>query len=251
MRRREQRAIDLCRGGLARFALVSACLVLASVPGKTAGADERLGECSAVLAELLAIPEGIPRSILDKAECVIILPSVKRFALGIGGSYGKGALICRRGDRFDGDWGAPAMVRLEGGNIGFQVGGQATDYLLLVMNPRGVESILKSKTKLGVDAAAVAGPKGRSAEAATDAYMTAEILSYSRSRGLFAGVSVAGSTLRQDSNANRNIYGREIPVREIALGENVPIPGGAAELVKLLQKASPRNESLVPSSDNR
>jgi lipid-binding SYLF domain-containing protein len=143
------------------------------------------------------------------------------------------------------------MVRLEGGNIGFQVGGQATDYLLLVMNPRGVESILKSKTKLGVDAAAVAGPKGRSAEAATDAYMTAEILSYSRSRGLFAGVSVAGSTLRQDSNANRNIYGREIPVREIALGENVPIPGGAAELVKLLQKASPRNESLVPSSDNR
>jgi lipid-binding SYLF domain-containing protein len=236
---------------LARFALVSACLVLASVPGKTAGADERLGECSASLAELLAIPEGIPQSILDKAECVIILPSVKRFALGIGGSYGKGALICRRGDRFDGAWGAPAMVRLEGGNIGFQVGGQATDYLLLVMNPRGVESILKSKTKLGVDAAAVAGPKGRSAEAATDAYMTAEILSYSRSRGLFAGVSVAGSTLRQDSNANRNIYGRELPVREIALGENVPIPEGAAALVNLLQKASPRNESLVPRSNKQ
>lgn len=251
MRNWNRRAIESGRAGLARFALASACLVLASVPGKTAGADERLGECSTALAELLDIPEGIPRNILDKAECVIILPSVKRFALGIGGSYGKGALICRRGERFDGDWGAPAMVRLEGGNIGFQVGGQATDYLLLVMNPRGVESILKSKTKLGVDAAAVAGPKGRSAEAATDAYMTAEILSYSRSRGLFAGVSVAGSTLRQDSNANRNIYGREIPVREIALGENVPVPEGAAELVRLLRKASPRNGSLVPGGDKR
>ena len=236
---------------MAQVALALAWLILASVPGKSAGADERLGECSTALAELLDIPEGIPKSILDKAECVIVLPSVKRFALGIGGSYGKGALACRRGERFDGPWGAPAMVRLEGGNIGFQVGGQATDYLLLVMNPRGVESILKSKAKLGVDAAAVAGPKGRSAEAATDAYMTAEILSYSRSRGLFAGVSVAGSTLRQDWKANRNVYGREIPVREIALGENVPIPEAAAELVRLLQKASPRNESLVPSRDSR
>lgn len=246
-----QRLKGHCVNCAACFLLTLASLLHGSALHAYAAADERLGKCSAALAELLNIPEGIPQSILDKAECVIVLPSVKRFALGIGGSYGKGALVCRRGDLFNGPWGAPAMVRLEGGNIGFQVGGQATDYLLLVMNPRGVESILKSKTKLGVDASAVAGPKGRSAEAATDAYMTAEILSYSRSRGLFAGVSVAGSTLRQDWGANRKLYGREIPVREIALGENVPVPEAAEELVKLLQNASPRNESLVPSSESQ
>ena len=159
-------------------ALLLVILMLEPSPAVAAKVHQRLARCATVVEEILNVPDGLPRELLDKAECVVVIPSMKKFALGIGGSYGRGAMTCRRGENFTGSWGSPAMVRLEGGNIGFQLGGQATDFFLLVMNPKGAESMLKSKVKLGADAAAVAGPKGRAAEAATDAYMRAEILSY-------------------------------------------------------------------------
>src|SRR5438128_7742689 len=171
--------------------------------------QERLADSAQVMEEILKIPDALPKELLNKAECVVVMPSVKKFAIGIGGSYGRGALVCRTGSNFTGPWGAPAMYRLEGGSVGLQLGGEATDFLLLVMNPRGVDSLLKSKVKLGADAAVAAGPKGRESMAATDAFMRAEILTYSRSRGLFAGVSLEGSTLRQDNKANEKLYGRK------------------------------------------
>ncbi|MCI0352350.1 MAG: lipid-binding SYLF domain-containing protein [Acidobacteriales bacterium] len=201
---------------------------------------ERLENASVVLTEILEAPDNVPQSLLDKAECVVVIPSVKKLALGVGGSYGRGAMVCRSGRTFTGPWGAPAMYRLEGANIGFQIGGQATDFLLLIMNPRGAESLFKSKVKLGAELSAAAGPKGRAATAATDAAMRAEILAYSRSRGLFAGVSVEGSTLRQDNGANEKLYGRKITAREIIRG------GGASRggnLAAVLAKYSPRNLS--------
>ena len=219
-------------------------ILFASMPVAAGDEEqERLANGAAVLEEILKIPDAIPQELIDKAECVVVFPSVKKFALGIGGSYGRGAMVCRAGNNFTGAWGPPAMYRLEGANIGFQLGGQATDFLLLVMNPKGAESLLRSKVKLGADAAAVAGPKGRAAAAATDAYMRAEILSYSRSRGLFAGVSLEGSTLRQDNNANEKTYGRKITVREIVMDRKVAVPAGGGRLVSLLQKASPHNLS--------
>lgn len=199
--------------------------------------EERLNSSAEALQEILNIPDALPKELLHKAECVAIMPSVKKFALGIGGSYGKGVLVCRTGQKFTGPWGAPAMYRLEGASIGFQIGGQATDYLLLVMNPKGAESLLKSKVKLGADAAVAAGPKGRTATAATDAYMRAEILTYSRARGLFAGVSLEGSTLRQDNGANEKLYGKKITAAEIIKG------GGGRKVSSLLQQASPTNQS--------
>src|SRR6266487_1148485 len=183
--------------------------------------QERLANGAEVMEEILKIPDGLPKELLNKAECVAVMPSVKKFAIGIGGSYGRGVLVCRTGNNFTGPWGAPAMYRLEGASIGFQLGGQATDFLLLVMNPKGAESLLRSKVKLGADAAVAAGPKGRAAMAATDAYMRAEILTYSRSRGLFAGVSLEGSTLRQDNGANEELYGRKITAQEIVSGGKV------------------------------
>jgi lipid-binding SYLF domain-containing protein len=219
-------------------------LILSSSPLLGGDAErDRLEDSAVALQEILNIPDGLPKELLNKAECVAVMPSVKKFALGFGGSYGRGVLVCRTGNNFTGSWGAPAMYRLEGASIGFQLGGQATDFLLLVMNPRGVESLLKSKVKLGADATVAAGPKGRSAMAATDAYMRAEILTYSRSRGLFAGVSLEGSTLRQDNKANENLYGRKITAREIVKGGK----GGGHRLVGILQQASPRNESQVSS----
>ena len=206
-------------------------------------AEKRVGESTRVLKEILNIPEGIPQNLLDKAECVVIIPSVKKFAFGFGGSYGRGAMICRSGQELDGPWGAPSMFRLEGGSFGLQLGGSATDFVLLVVNPRGVDSLLKSKVKLGADAMAAAGPKGRSATAETDALMTAEILSYSRSKGLFAGVSLKGSTLRQDSSANEELYNSKITAREIVMDGKVSTPASAKELVALLQDNSPKNLS--------
>src|SRR3989442_5610283 len=205
--------------------------------------QERLANSAEAMEEILKIPDGLPKELLNKAECVVVMPSVKKFAFGIGGSYGRGALVCRTGNNFTGPWGAPAMYRLEGASIGFQLGGQATDFLLLVMNPKGIESLLRSKVKLGADAAVAAGPKGRAAMAATDAYMRAEILTYSRSRGLFAGVSLEGSTLRQDNKANEKLYGRKITAREVMRAGR----GSGQRLVSMLQKASPKNQS-EPSS---
>ena len=204
--------------------------------------SDRLKDAGETLQDILKIPDDIPKTLLDKAECVIVFPSVKKFAIGVGGSYGRGAMSCRSGKSFTGPWGAPSLYALEGANIGFQLGGQETDFVLLVMNPKGVDSVLKSKVKLGADAAAAAGPKGRDAEAATDALMRAEILSYSRSRGLFAGISLEGSTLRQDGSANRKIYGREISAREIVEGK-VHTPPAGVLMVSTLEHASPRNKS--------
>src|SRR5437879_7918127 len=206
--------------------------------------QERLADSAQVLEEVLNIPDALPKELLNKAECVVVLPSVKKFALGFGGSYGRGALVCRTGKNFTGPWGAPAMYRLEGGSIGLQLGGNATDFLLLVMNPGGVESLLRSKVTLGADATVAAGPKGRAAMAATDAYMRAEILTYSRSRGLFAGVALARSEERRVGKANENLYGRKIAARDIVRGGK---GGKGQQLVSLLQKASPKNES-DPSS---
>lgn len=204
---------------------------------------ERLKACAEVLAEVLRIPEGLPAELLDRAECVVVVPSVRRFALGVGGSYGRGAMVCRKGSTFTGPWGPPAMYRLEGANIGLQIGGQAADIVLLVMNPKGVDSLLGSRVKLGADAAVVAGPKGRLAAAATDAFMRAELLSYSRSRGLFAGISLEGSTLRQDADANEKLYGRRVSAREIVRDGKVDLPAAARVLVNVLQTQSPVNRS--------
>ena len=218
------------------------CLMATMVPAQEKE-QERLKECGAVLEEILGMPENVPEELLSKAECVIVFPSVLKFAIGLGGSYGRGALVCRSGANFTGAWGTPAMFALEGGSLGFQLGGQATDYLLLVMNPKGADSILGSKVKLGADASAAAGPKGRSASAATDIVMKAEILSYSRSRGLFAGISLEGSTLRSDGGANKNLYGRELTARQIVRDGAVKPPAAAKALIGLLNRKAPRNTS--------
>jgi len=204
---------------------------------------DRLKECGTVTEEILAVPDAIPQDLLDKAECVVVFPSVKKFAIGIGGSYGRGAMVCRSGKNYTGRWGAPAMYALEGGNIGFQLGGQATDFVLLVMNDKGARSVLSSKVKLGADASAAAGPKGRAASAETDVVMKAEILSYSRSRGLFAGVSLEGSTLRSDGGANKNLYGRGLSASQIITGGAVKVPAAAQVLISTLDKKSPKNRS--------
>jgi lipid-binding SYLF domain-containing protein len=191
----------------------------------------------------MGVPDDIPQDLLDKAECVIVFPSVLKAAFVVGGSYGRGAMVCRTGEHFSGAWGAPAMYALEGASVGFQLGGQATDLVLLVMNNKGASSILSSKVKLGVDASAAAGPKGRDASADTDAYLRAEILSYSRSRGLFAGVSLEGSTLRPDDDASADVYGRKITAKEIVLGNKVAVPASGRHLVAVLQKNAPHNDS--------
>lgn len=205
--------------------------------------EDRVKESGQVLKEILDIPDDIPKDLLDRAECIIVLPSVKKGAIGIGGSYGRGVMICRSGQHYTGAWGAPAMFALEGVNIGFQLGGQATDFVLLVMNPRGAQSLLGSKVKLGADAAAAAGPKGRDSTAATDIVMRAEILSYSRSRGLFAGVSLEGSTLRPDNRADEKLYGKKVTAKDIIRDHKVGAPGSASELTSTLNHHSPKNLS--------
>jgi SH3 domain-containing YSC84-like protein 1 len=207
---------------------------------------DRLRNCATVLQEILGIPDNIPKDLLDRAECVIVFPSVIKIAMGIGGSYGRGAISCRGGEPFDGPWGAPAMLALEGGSIGFQLGGEATDFVLLVMNARGADSVLSSKVKLGADASAAAGPKGRTAGASTDLALRAEILTYSRARGLFAGVSLEGSTLRPDGDANEAVFGKKIEPREIVRGGGVTVPDEGRALVDLLNRRSPKNLSNRP-----
>lgn len=228
-------------------ALFSVLLVSPALWADNEKESDRVQESGTVMKEILDIPDSIPKDLLDRAECVIVLPSVKKLAIGIGGSYGRGVMTCRTGQHFTGRWSAPALFALEGGNIGFQLGGQATDFVLLVMNPRGANSLMGSKVKLGADAAAAAGPKGRSATGATDVVMRAEILSYSRSRGLFAGVSLEGSTLRSDNRANEKLYGRKVSAREIIRQGKVGAPGAAGELLSLLNSHSPRNKSEAKS----
>ena len=226
--------------------LLGAMLLVVMLPFFTLAQEkerERLEECGTVLEEILDIPDNIPQELLDKAECVIVLPSVKKAAIGIGGSFGRGAITCRTGKDFGGPWSAPAMFALEAANIGLQLGGQATDYVLLVMNTKGAKSVLGSKVKLGADASAVAGPKGRTAAAQTDVVMKAEILSYSRSRGAFAGVAIEGGTLRSDGGANKNLYGRDLSARQIVREGAVSTPAAARKMIDLLNRKSPRNLS--------
>ncbi|HTZ48254.1 MAG TPA: lipid-binding SYLF domain-containing protein [Verrucomicrobiae bacterium] len=204
---------------------------------------DRVENAGKVMQEIIKAPDGIPQSVLDKADCVVVLPSVLKLAIGIGGSYGRGVMTCREGKDFKGKWGPPSMMALEGGSAGLQLGGQATDFILLLMSPRSAENILKSKVKLGADASAAAGPVGRTASAETDATLRAEILSYSRARGAFAGVSLDGSTLRADNGANKNLYGKDISAQDIVFKHDVPVPDSAKTLLDTLQKASPVNKS--------
>ncbi|HVB55740.1 MAG TPA: lipid-binding SYLF domain-containing protein [Candidatus Acidoferrales bacterium] len=221
-------------------ALFASALARADDNSKDRSRLENAGE---VMKEIMNIPDDIPQDLLDKADCVIVMPSVLKAAFIFGGSYGRGAMTCRSGDDFEGPWGAPTMMALEGGSFGFQLGGQATDFVLLVMNPRGASSILNSKVKLGADVAAAAGPKGRNAQAATDLTLRAEVLTYSRSRGLFAGISLEGSTLRPDNDANTRIYGKKMDAKDIALHSKVPIPASAKLLIQTLTQHSPKNLS--------
>ncbi len=211
---------------------------------------DRLKHSGEVLMEILNVPETLPKYWLDRAECVIVIPSVKKLAFGVGASYGRGAMTCRGGSNFTGPWGPPALYAWEGANLGFQIGVQGTDFVLLVVNPKGAMSLLKSKVKLGGDASVAAGPKGRDAAAATDVLMHAEILTYSRARGLFAGVSLEGSTLRPDGSANNKLYGRDVTAREIVIQHKVGSPASAQLLLSALQKASPRNMSDRKSLEN-
>jgi SH3 domain-containing YSC84-like protein 1 len=204
---------------------------------------DRVENAGKVVQEILNAPDSIPQSVLDKADCVVVLPSVVKFAIGIGGSYGRGLMTCRGGSDFHGPWGAPTMMALEGGSAGLQLGGNATDFVLLIMSSRSATSILGSKVKLGGDATAAAGPVGRSASAETDVTLRAEVLSYSRARGLFAGVSLEGSTLRPDNGANKNLYGKEVSAKAIVFNKAEPTPDSAKQLLATLQKASPVNKS--------
>jgi lipid-binding SYLF domain-containing protein len=204
---------------------------------------DRLENCGMVFDEILRIPDNIPQNLLDKAECVIVIPSVLKAAFLVGGNYGRGAMTCRSGEHFTGKWGAPTMIALEGGSVGFQLGGQATDFVILVMNPRGAIAILSSKVKLGADASAAAGPKGRDAEAATDVTLRAEMLTYSRARGLFAGVSLEGSTLRPDNKANESVYHKKMEATDIVRKGGLPIPPASQKMISLLDQHSPKNTS--------
>jgi lipid-binding SYLF domain-containing protein len=228
-------------------------LAIALVFGSTAlGAankeQDRLENCGVVMQEILDVPDNIPQELLEKAECVIVIPSMTKVAIGIGGSYGRGAMVCRSGKTFNGPWGAPAMYALDGGSVGFQLGAESTDVVLLVMNRRGVDALLSSKVKLGGNASVAAGPKGRNLEASTDVTMRAEILSYSRARGLFAGVSLEGTSLRPDNDANKDVYGRKLTASRIVNGASVAVPESGRHLVSVLEKSAPRNESKKTAS---
>jgi len=203
--------------------------------------NDRIKNAGTVMSEILNVPDNIPQDLLDKAECVIVIPSVLRFAFIFGGSYGRGVMTCRSGKDFNGPWSAPTMMALEGGSFGLQLGGQATDFVLLVMNPRGADSILSSKVKLGAGISAAAGPKGRDLSAATDVTLRAEVLSYSRSRGLFAGMFLEGSSLRPDKDANKRIYKSDISAKDIVLESKASPPPAAEELLSVLNKRSPKN----------
>jgi lipid-binding SYLF domain-containing protein len=212
-----------------------------AAPGKDEDTKDldRLKNAGTVTQEILDVPDDIPQDLLDKAHCVVVIPSVLKAAFIAGGSYGRGTMVCRTGKTMEGPWGAPAMYALEGGSFGFQIGGEATDLVILVMNTRGIDSLLHSKVKLGADASVAAGPKGRTASADTDAYLRAEMLSYSRSRGAFAGISLEGSTLRPDNDANHRIYGNEASAGEIIAESKYKAPDAARTLIARLQKASP------------
>jgi SH3 domain-containing YSC84-like protein 1 len=229
-----------------KFAALLAAFVVAAAP--LAAKDDknetdRLENCGLVLTEIMDIPDNIPQDLIDKAECIIVDPSVIKGAFIVGVSGGRGAMICRTGEHFTGPWSAPTMMALEGASVGFQIGGQATDFVLLVMNPRGARAILNSKVKLGADASAAAGPKGRNAEASTDVTLRAEVLTYSRARGLFAGISLAGSTVRPDNGANEKLYNKKLDAKDIIFKGAVAVPPSAQKMVAYMNQKSPKNLS--------
>lgn len=226
-------------------------LVCCAIGAVSAGAQDkdqnkeqdRLANCGTVMHEILNVPDNVPQEVLDKARCVVVIPSMTKVALVVGGSYGRGAMVCRSGEHFDGSWGAPAMFSLEGGSFGLQLGAQATDIVLMVINDRGAQKLLGSSVKLGGDATAAAGPKGRHVEADTDATMRAEILSYSRSRGLFAGISLDGTSLRPDDDATELVYGRKLTAKEVLEGRDVVVPESGQGLVEALKRHTPATRS--------
>jgi len=220
--------------------LASGPILSAKNPSEAKVEQDRLQNAGRVMQEILNVPDDIPQDLIDKARCVVVMPSVLKAAFVVGGSYGRGTMVCRTGKDFAGPWGAPAMYALEGGSIGLQIGGEATDLVFLIMNDRGASSLLHTKLKLGADASAAAGPKGRSASAETDAYMRAEILSYSRARGAFAGISLDGSTLRPDEDANHKLYGNSTSAAKIITESDVTAPAAAHDLIAALQKSSPQ-----------
>lgn len=223
--------------------LIAMLLIAFATPAQTHETrkqDDRLQDAGVVMSEILNMPDTIPQHVLDRTKCVVVVPSVRKAAFVVGASYGRGAMVCRTGQDFKGPWGAPSMMAVEGASFGFQIGAEATDFVFLIMNEHGATSMLKSKVKLGGDIAAVAGPVGRDAQADTDIYMRAEILTYSRARGIFGGVSLDGSTLRPDNDANEDLYGQKIPARDIVLGLGPQTPPAAERLISLLGKASPR-----------
>src|ERR1700678_1119978 len=227
------------------FACAMSALLLLAVSGwadDTEKDQDRLETSGTVLHEILNVPDDIPQDLLDKADCVVVFPTVLKAAFVVGASYGRGAMTCRMGPNFNGPWGAPSMMALEGGSIGFQIGGQATDFVLLVMNDRGANGILASKVKLGGDASVAAGPVGRDASAETDVSLRAEILSYSRARGVFAGVSLEGSTIRPDNDANARIYGSKIPAKELVLTGEVPVRAAAKAMIPILTSRTPTHK---------
>jgi SH3 domain-containing YSC84-like protein 1 len=230
------------------FAVLSAMVMLAMPVIARSGdspkdEEDRLVNSGKVMHEILNVPDDIPQDLLDKARCVVVMPSVTKAAFLVGGSYGRGAMVCRTGKDYRGPWGAPSMFALEGGSFGFQIGVEATDFVFLVMDNRGADSLIHAKVKLGADATAAAGPKGRDAEADTDVTMRAEILTYSRARGVFAGVSLEGSTLRPDNDGNKHLYGEKVDAETIITERSVHAPDAAIGLISTLQKASPERRS--------
>ncbi len=226
--------------GIAAGVLALGPFSSAKDPSQAKAEQDRLQNAGKVMHEILTVPDNIPQDLIDKARCVVVMPSVLKAAFVVGGSYGRGAMVCRTGKGYTGPWGAPAMYALEGGSVGLQIGGEATDFVFLVMNDRGAGSLLRTKVKLGADASAAAGPKGRSAAADTDATMRAEILSYSRARGAFAGISLDGSTLRPDNEANHKLYGSSASAANIITESDVTAPSAAHDLIAVLQKSSPQ-----------
>ena len=227
---------------VSRWVALTLCVFAVFVSAAQDKEEHRLADAYTVLKEVVGMPDkGIPLDLLNKADCVIVVPSEKKAAFIVGASYGRGVMTCRSGENFRGSWSAPAMYAIEGGSFGFQIGGQATDFVLLVMNERGATSVMSSKVKLGGDASVAAGPVGRTTTAETDIVMKAEILSWSRNRGIFAGVSLNGSTLRSDNHANENLYGKELSAKQIILSHVVKTPASGQQLIHLLNQASPKH----------
>jgi lipid-binding SYLF domain-containing protein len=220
-----------------KLVLVAVCLALALPAVAQDKIDKRIAESTTVLANIIDKPNGIPRSLLNKADCVLVYPGVKKVGVGLGVSYGRGVLICRSGKTMDGNWGAPVLYTLDTSSLGAQLGSTSTDYVLLVMTENGVDKILSEKAKLGSDATAVAGPTGAQATSFNDPKI--DILTYSRTKGLFAGASLGGASMGADNKADQQLYGKTIDAVEIIRGD-VPVPATAKLLVDMLNKVSPK-----------